>query len=91
MDDFLFPVGSIVEVENTDDEPCNYLIIGHRVINHLSMKAWDYISVPYPQGFTRHFKPNKDFEHDEFFYFNHYEIEKSIYKCDVITKEEEED
>lgn len=90
MDEFLFPVGSIVIVENTDEELNNYLIIGHRVINHFSMKAWDYISVPYPQGFTRHFKSNKDFDHDDYFYFNHYNIDKLIYKCDVIINEVED-
>lgn len=47
------------------------------------MNAWDYISVPHPKGFKRVFNSNKDFEYDEFFYFNHYEIEKVIHKSNI--------
>lgn len=90
MEELLYPVGSVVAVENTDHERKNYLIIGHRVINHFSMRAWDYISVPYPTGLSRYFKSNKEHDYDDFFYFNHFEIEELMHKCDFKQTANEE-
>lgn len=81
MKDVLCEIGTIVEVENTHDEIMKYIIIGKRCINHETMKSWDYVSVPFNDGFMRIFnKRDKEVIHYEnFFYFNHYEIEKILF------------
>lgn len=80
MKDNLLPIGSVVVVENTENQPCEYLVIGHRIINPFSMKSWDYISVEYPQGLRRIFNEKKEHDHDNFFYFNHFNIDKIIHR-----------
>ncbi|APU87259.1 DUF4176 domain-containing protein [Clostridium botulinum] len=52
MKEILLNIGSIVEVEH-QGEIKNYLIVGKRIINFNSMKAWDYYSVPYPEGIKK--------------------------------------
>lgn len=79
MKEVLLNIGSIVEVENPGNERKSYLIIGRRAINPSSMKAWDYISVEYLTGLVRTFKPNNEFGGDDFFYFNHPDIDKITY------------
>ncbi|MBG9694185.1 hypothetical protein ABD91_25995 [Lysinibacillus sphaericus] len=74
------PIGTVVEANIQDKEiPC--LIIGHRMINPFSMKAWDYVAVAYPEGLVRHFTKTNTFDYDDFLYFNH---------PDIIDKSEEE-
>lgn len=92
--DVLLPTGSLVEVTRYEDEIITYMIIGQRVINHVSLKSWDYIAVPFPTGAVREIK--KDMTNCEnFFYFNHYEIEKIIFvfssplDTENVTNEEE--
>lgn len=79
MKEILLNIGAIVEVENTDEGKESYLIIGRRVINPDSMKAWDYVSVGYSTGLVRTFKSNNEFGGDNFFYFNHPDIDKIVY------------
>ncbi|MBD5631364.1 DUF4176 domain-containing protein [Clostridium botulinum] len=81
MKDILLNIGSIVEVEY-QGEIQNYLIVGKRVINFNSMKAWDYYSVPYPEGS----KKDSEGKDDNGFYFNHTDIEKIIYTCNIDTE-----
>lgn len=78
MKEVLLNIGSIVEVEYNDvAEP--YLIVGKRIVNHQTMRAWDYYSVPYPAG-ARYDDEGRD---DVGFFFNHYEIESVLYSCDI--------
>lgn len=79
MKEVLLNIGSIVEVTDKDGELNEYMIIGRRVINPTSMKAWDYIAVWYPTGLVRTFKTNGEFLGDDYFYFNHPDIEKISY------------
>ncbi|AMQ66543.1 hypothetical protein BH753_gp061 [Bacillus phage Shbh1] len=83
MEEYLLPIGSVVIVEDPHDIPKNYMIIGHRIINHSSMRAWDYVSVEYPVGLKRFFKQDRTYDYDNYFYFNHFEIEKVIHKNTV--------
>jgi len=85
MDDVLLNIGSIVEVEYKG-KIGNYLIVGKRVINFRTMKAWDYYSVPYPDGIRR----DRDGSDDNGFYFNHPDIDKIIFICDVEVGNQEE-
>lgn len=78
MEDVLLSIGSIVEVEH-EGEVENYLIVGKRVINFNTMKAWDYYSVPYPEGN----KKDRDGSDANGFYFNHNNIDKINYTCNV--------
>lgn len=78
MEEVLLNIGSIVEVEY-NDEVGQYLITGKRIINHRTMKAWDYYSVPYPGGSRR----DKEGNDDNGFYFNHPDIERIIHICNV--------
>ncbi|PLS18840.1 hypothetical protein CVD28_00110 [Bacillus sp. M6-12] len=77
LEDVLLPIGSLVKVTPHHDEQRLYMIIGKRIINHDSLRAWDYISVPFEEGAKR--KIFKNMEHEEnFFYFNHHEIEEIV-------------
>lgn len=78
MEEILLNIGSIVEIEHRGDIG-NYIIVGKRVIKFDNMKAWDYYSVPYPEGSRK----DKEGNDDNGFYFNHPDIDKIIYKCDV--------
>ncbi|SFM09454.1 DUF4176 domain-containing protein [Pelosinus propionicus] len=78
MKEVLINIGSIVEVEH-HGEVGNYLITGKRVIHFKTMKAWDYYSVPYPEGGKR----DKEGKDDNGFYFNHPDIDKIIHVCKV--------
>ncbi|KOY65495.1 DUF4176 domain-containing protein [Clostridium sporogenes] len=84
MKEILLNIGSIVEVEH-QGEIKNYLIVGKRVINFNSMKAWDYYSVPYPEGI----KKDREGRDDNGFYFNHPEIENITYTCNIEIGNEE--
>lgn len=79
MKEVLLNIGAIVEVENKSEGREKYLIIGTRVINPKSMKAWDYVAVWYPTGLVRTFKSDGQFVGDDFFYCNHPDIDKIIY------------
>jgi len=78
MKEVLLNIGSIVEVEH-NGEFDNYIIIGKRMIHFKTMKAWDYYSVPYPEGS----KKDKEGNDDNGFYFNHSDIDKIIHTCKV--------
>ncbi|WCK57124.1 DUF4176 domain-containing protein (plasmid) [Aneurinibacillus sp. Ricciae_BoGa-3] len=86
MEDVLFSLGSIVKVTPNNDEQTEYLIIGKRVVNPNSYRAWDYVSVPTEHGF----KWNVDKRNDKiefapnFFYFNHFEIEEVVKIADEV-------
>ncbi|MDF2880145.1 MAG: hypothetical protein K0R54_702 [Clostridiaceae bacterium] len=84
LGEVLLNVGSIVEVEHKD-ATLMYLIVSRRIINWGTMRAWDYYSVPYPEGG----KKDKEGYDDNGFYFNHYEIEKIIYSCNVSSEKVE--
>ena len=87
MEEVLLNIGSIVEVEHKGEIE-NYIIVGRRIINFRTMKAWDYYSVPYPEGAKR----DREGNDDNGFFFNHPEIDKIIYKCEVeIETENDED
>ncbi|MFT9496355.1 DUF4176 domain-containing protein [Anaerosolibacter sp.] len=86
MDDVLLNIGSVVEVEHKG-EVGYYHIVSKRIINFNTMRAWDYYSVPYPEGGRK----DKEGRDDNGFYFNHHEIDSVIYKCEVeIPKRNEE-
>lgn len=86
MKECLLPIGSIVSVEITDELIDNYLIIGKRIVNPKSMKAWDYISVKSSTGLERIYTKDNKYDYDNFFYFNHTDIEKVIYKSKLNTQ-----
>lgn len=52
MKDVLLTIGSIVTV-NDDVDFDAYMIVGRRIVSFKSMKAWDYYTVPYPDGLQR--------------------------------------
>lgn len=79
MQEVLLNIGSVVEVEDNNGEIKQYMITAKRVINFRTMKAWDYYSVPYPEGGRK----DKDGNDDNGFYFNHPKISKIIYVCKV--------
>lgn len=89
MKDPFYPIGSVVTT-NIGDQEEQCMVIGHRIINHLSMRAWDYVAVEYPQGLERHFKNDKTFDCDQFYYFNHRDIIKIVHEADLINVETEE-
>lgn len=78
MQEVLLNIGTIVEVEY-QGESGYYMITGKRVINFRTMKAWDYYSVPYPEGNQK----DKDGNDNNGFYFNHPDIDRIIYTCEV--------
>ena len=86
MKDVLLPIGTnvVATIEN-NEEKC--MIIGHRIINPCSMRAWDYIAVPFPAGFERHFNKEKQVESEDFYYFNHIDIERILREEKQINKE----
>lgn len=73
MKELLLPVGSVV-IADIADEETQCMIIGHRIINPFSMRAWDYVAVEHPKGLTRRFNEDRSLNHDEFIYFNHPDI-----------------
>jgi len=79
MKDVLLNIGSIVII-NDDTDFDTYIIVGKRVINFNSMKAWDYYSVPYPDGL----KKDKSGNDETGYYFNHSDINKIIYESDTV-------
>lgn len=91
MKEVLLNIGSIIEVENKDEERETYMIIGTRVINPRNMKAWDYVAVWYPTGLVRTFKSNGEFVGDDFFYCNHPDIDKIIHNAELIEAAPEDE
>jgi hypothetical protein len=82
LEDILLPIGSLVKATPTKDETKTYMIVGRRIINHESLRAWDYISVPFEDGLSRTIqKDMKTFEN--FFYFNHFDIEEIVFRFAV--------
>lgn len=75
--DVLLPIGSLVKVTPHHDEQRLYMIVGKRIINHDSLRAWDYISIPYFDGLKRKIEISMK-HYENFFYFNHYEIEEIL-------------
>jgi hypothetical protein len=78
MDEVLLNIGSVVEVEHREELE-KYIIVGKRVISFKSMKAWDYYSVPYPDGL----KKDRDGSDENGFFFNHTDINKIVHVCRV--------
>ena len=71
MKEVLLPIGTIIKGRvRIDDDLEDWMIIGRRAVNPDTGKAWDYVSVPHPEGYVR---SNAGFPN--FYYFNHYEIE----------------
>lgn len=75
LEDVLLKVGSIVKVQPNHENIQDYMIIGRRIVSTNSKKAWDYISIPFPEGLN--LDRNDVYN---FFYFNHYEIEEIVEK-----------
>lgn len=78
MKDVLLPVGTIVIPEINGQENSAHMIIGKRCINPNSMKSWDYVGIPYPEGLKFYFsRCGNDFSSQEYnyVYFNHTDIE----------------
>lgn len=76
----LLNTGSIVDVEHKE-EMNRYLIVGKRVINVRTFRAWDYYAVPYPEGC----KKDKEGADDNGFYFNHPDINNIVFVCEAET------
>nr|WP_302600264.1 DUF4176 domain-containing protein [uncultured Cellulosilyticum sp.] len=72
MEDVLFSVGKIVEA-NINDEYGMYLIIGKRVQNPRNMRVWDYIGVPYDEGYISNNKGD-GLGYTNVVFFNHMDI-----------------
>lgn len=96
--DVLLPIGSIVKVEPHREQIQDFMIIGRRVVSDNSLRSWDYISIPFATGLQRDLKKSEKgiTASDNFFYFNHYDIEEIVWtmKKDEIlppSKEEEDE
>jgi hypothetical protein len=77
MAEILLPIGSIIKVRPDDeDEPRAWMIVGRRAINPNTGKAWDYVSVPHPEGYVQ-IKSNPP----NFYYCNHPEIDEIVMKA----------
>ena len=77
MKDVLLPVGSLIKDAPDNQEQRLYLIIGRRIINHETMRCWDYVCVPFDEGMQRIIeRDGKRFEN--FYYCNHYEIDEIV-------------
>lgn len=86
MEELLLQIGSVVKANISNEEkPC--MIIGHRIINPFSMRAWDYVAVEHPKGLSRRFKEDRSLDHDEFFYFNHPDILAVLKKAESVDRE----
>ena len=74
MKDVLFKIGRVVTAD-ISDEDMQCLIIGKRVQNPKNSKVWDYIGVPYPDGYE---SSNKGGElgNTNVVFFNHMDISK---------------
>lgn len=91
MEDVLLKVGSTVKAQIGDAEDCEtFLIIGKRIINPFSMRAWDYVAVTEEKGLERIFKSDKSFDCDNFIYFNHEDITKIIKNKESMEEEQDE-
>lgn len=75
MEDVLLKIGSIVTAEICG-ENMECLIIGKRVQNPKNLKVWDYIAVPYPDGYG---SSNRGGElgNTNVVFFNHMDIEET--------------
>lgn len=79
MKDVLLPVGTIVIPDIRSQENSTHMIIGKRCINPDSMKSWDYVGIPYPEGLKFNFpRSGHDVSSKEYnyVYFNHTDIER---------------
>lgn len=70
LKDVLLPIGKVVTAD-ISSEPCKAIIIGTRVHNFDSGHTWDYIGVPYPEGYKG---IKNEFAGSNIYYFNHYDI-----------------
>lgn len=91
MKENLLAIGSIVKADIRDNEEQAIMIIGKRIVNPNSMKAWDYVGVDYPKGLIRHFNKENQFTGDDFYYFNHPDILKVLRRNTLKTLEENEE
>lgn len=74
MKEVLLPIGTIIKGRvREEDELEAWMIIGKRAINPDTGKAWDYVSVPHPEGYIR-----SKAGYPNFYYFNHYEIDEIV-------------
>ncbi|WP_346997126.1 DUF4176 domain-containing protein [Bacillus velezensis] len=81
-EDVLLPIGTIFKAKEPgyeDGQPIiEYIIIGKRTINPRSMRAWDYIVVPFDEGYKNEYKEHTKEWENNFVYFNHTDIEEVI-------------
>lgn len=73
MKDVLLHIGTIVTA-NISDEDMECMIIGKRVQNPRNMKVWDYIAVPFEDGYVSDNKGD-GLGHTNVVFFNHMDIE----------------
>lgn len=78
MQEVLFKVGTIVEIENHKEELENHLIIGLRQYNPNSGRSWDYASVPLSDGYMMNCKTEHPYDNSNMYFFNHTDINKII-------------
>lgn len=81
-EDVLLPIGTVFKAKEPgyEDKPpiIEYIIIGKRTINPRSMRAWDYIVVPFDEGYKNEYKEHTKEWENNFVYFNHIDIEEVI-------------
>lgn len=78
MQEVLFKIGIVVDVETHKEETERFLIIGLRQYNPHSGKSWDYVGVPYPDGYSMNCKTEQPYANNNFYFFNHIDIQKII-------------
>lgn len=79
MNDVLLPIGSLIKATAPQSTQTLYMIIGKRIINHETLNAWDYVCVPFEDGFKREMKSCSS-HYDNFYYCNHTDIEHIQYE-----------
>lgn len=79
FDEVLFDIGTVVDAETENKgEYKKYLIIGKRAYNPNTGNSWDYVSVPYEEGFKINNKADHPYEFNNLYFLNHTDIRERI-------------
>lgn len=77
LNEVLLDIGGVVKAD-VSDKIGVYMIVGKRVLNPNSLRVWDYMAVPYPEGYKNSPYRNGDNEietNENVVFFNHTDIE----------------
>lgn len=78
MEEVLFNIGTVVDVETHKEEIERYIIIGKRQYNPNSGRSWDYIGVPVNEGYYMNCKTQQPYDNNNLYFFNHTDIKEEV-------------